>query len=68
LKEWTPDPNADQVTAAANPGTDEQGFPLLPPNQAVGMKLVRHEGSASTTILETHRPIDTETTTFMSRT
>jgi uncharacterized protein (TIGR03435 family) len=54
IKQWTPDQTATQAPVAANPGTDEQGFPRLRPNQQAGMNLVRHEGGASMTILETH--------------
>jgi uncharacterized protein (TIGR03435 family) len=52
LKEWTPDPNADQAPGAANT-FDEQGFPRLAPNQASGFRVLRKEGTASR-VFETH--------------
>jgi len=53
LKQWTPDPNADQAPGAANMPTDEQGFPRLSPSQASGFRVVRKEGTASR-VFETH--------------
>jgi uncharacterized protein (TIGR03435 family) len=52
MKEWTPDPSADQAPGTANT-FDEQGFPRLIPNQPVSIRVVRNEGAASR-MFETH--------------